>query len=409
MLEEGDERGCDRHHLTCGDVHVVHAIAGDEGRVLTGDTAQDVLFGEGSVLVESRRGLSDEVAVLVIGGQVLDLVGDLTVAHDTVGGLNETERIDARESRERTDQTNVRAFRGFDRAHTTVVRGVNVTDLHAGAVAREATGAESRKAALVGQARERVVLIHELRQLGGSEELLDRGDDGTDVDQRLRRDRIALLGRHALTDGAFHAGQAVTNLRLDEFTYRADATVTEVVDVVGLDANLNGLSIAETSEGLLTLVEGEQILHGGDNILDRQGRGLRIRVNRELLIDLVTTDLREVVALVVEVEVVEQGLRGIDVRGLAGAELAVHVEESFLLRVNRVLLEGFEQNRVVGELLADLRLGQADRLEEVGDGLLALAVDAHAHGVTLVDLEFKPGAARGDDLRAEDVPVGGAV
>jgi hypothetical protein len=33
---------------------------------------------------------------------------------------------------------------------------------------------------------ERVGLVHELRQLAGAEELLDRGHHGTDVDQRLR-------------------------------------------------------------------------------------------------------------------------------------------------------------------------------------------------------------------------------
>ncbi len=70
-----------------------------------------------------------------------------------------------------------------------------------------------------------------------------------------------------------------------------------------------------------------------------------------------------------------------------------------------VLLERVEHGREVRELLADLRLGEAEGLQQDGDGLLALAVDAHADGVALVDLELEPGAARRDDLRGEDVLV----
>ena len=45
------------------------------------------------------------------------------------------------------------------------MRAVDVAHLHARAVAGEATGAERREPALVSQPRERVVLVHELRQL----------------------------------------------------------------------------------------------------------------------------------------------------------------------------------------------------------------------------------------------------
>ena len=66
----------------------------------------------------------------------------------------------------------------------------------------------------------------------GSEELLDRGDDGTDVDQGLRRDRLDVLGGHALTDDALHAAEADAHLVLDQLADAADAAVGEVVLVV---------------------------------------------------------------------------------------------------------------------------------------------------------------------------------
>ncbi|MEH3079389.1 MAG: hypothetical protein PGN11_22545 [Quadrisphaera sp.] len=74
-----------------------------------------------------------------------------------------------------------------------------------------------------------------------------------------------------------------------------------------------------------------------------------------------------------------------------------------------VLLERGPHGLELAELLEDLRVGPAERLEEDRDGLLALAVDADAHHVALVDLELEPRAAAGDDLRGVDVLVGRLV
>ena len=51
----------------------------------------------------------------------------------------------------------------------------------------------------------------------------------------------------------------------------------------------------------------------------------------------------------------------------------------------------------------------AERLQQHGDVLAALAVDADADGVLLVDVELEPRTAAGDDLGDEDVLVGGLV
>ena len=62
-----------------------------------------------------------------------------------------------------------------------------------------------------------------------------------------------------------------------------------------------------------------------------------------------------------------------------------------------------------GELGEDLLARQAEGLEEHGDGLLALAVDANADLVALVDLELEPCTAARDDARRVDVLVGGLL
>ena len=80
--------------------------------------------------------------------------------------------------------------------------------------------------------RQRVVLVHELRELGRTEEFLDRSDDRTDVDEGLRRDDVDVLDRHALADDALHAREADAELILQQFTDCADAAVAEMVDIV---------------------------------------------------------------------------------------------------------------------------------------------------------------------------------
>src|SRR3546814_4716410 len=89
---------------------------------------EDALLGEAHLLVELGVGLRDDELVLVVSGQVVDLVGDRALLHAAVGRLHEAERVDPGERCERTDQTDVRAFRGLDRAHPAVVRRVDVTE-----------------------------------------------------------------------------------------------------------------------------------------------------------------------------------------------------------------------------------------------------------------------------------------
>src|SRR3546814_14948980 len=70
---------------------------------------------------------------------------------------------------------------------------------------------------------------------------------------------------------------------------------------------------------------------------------------------------------------------------LARTELAVDVAERVLLGEDRVLGQRVFDRVEAGELREDVFAGQAQGLEEHRDRLLALAVDAHADLVALVD------------------------
>ena len=68
----------------------------------------------------------------------LHFVDYSTVLNAPVGALDESVLVDAREARQRRDEADVRAFRRLNRADAAVVRGVNVANLEARALARKA-------------------------------------------------------------------------------------------------------------------------------------------------------------------------------------------------------------------------------------------------------------------------------
>ena len=94
-------------------------------------------------------------------------------------------------------------------------------------------------------------------ELAGAEELLDGRHHRADVDQRLGRDGLDVLGGHALAHHPLHAGQADADLVLDQLADRTDPAVGEVVLVVEPVARL-------------ALGQVEQVGAGGEHLGARQ-------------------------------------------------------------------------------------------------------------------------------------------
>jgi hypothetical protein len=219
---------------------------------------------------------------------------------------------------------------------------VDVAHLDGRALAGQAAGAERRQAAAVRQARQRVRLVHELRELRGAEELLERRDDRADVDDRLRRDRVGVLGGEALAHDALHPVQADAEGLLDELADGPQAAVAEVlvlVEAVGdrvarvhlrlgrvvLDLDLGLLRDAEVPR------EGDELADQRDDVVVGQGPRVEVDVQTEARVELVAADPGEVVALGVEEELVEQRLGVVDRRRLARALLLEQLDERALL------------------------------------------------------------------------------
>ena len=372
--------------------------------------------------VDALRRLGDRELRLFGGVEIDDLVGHLALDDLAVRRLDEAELRDGRHRRERADQADVRAFRGLDRAHAAVVGRVDVAHLDRGALAGQAAGTERRQAAAVRQAVQRVRLLHELRQLRRAEELLQRGDDGPDVDDRLRRDRVDVLGGHPLADDPLHAVEADPERFLDQLTGGAEAAVAEVLVLVELGADRVAVQRDRVGGEVLRVLghadrvrERDELLDEREDVLRRQNARALRHVDAEPLVQLVAADLRQVVALRIEEERAQQVAGVVERRRLARALLLEDLDQRLFLARRRVLLERLlDEVRAVEQGEDRLVRGRVE-LEPGGrvlgrqgpqqrrDRELALPVDAGVDDALLVDLELEPRAAARHQVRDEDL------
>src|SRR6185437_14678829 len=233
MLEERDERGRHGHDLLRAHVHVVDAIARHQSEFVL-IPAGHQLVQQLAVRAEHRVRLRDREFAFLDGGQIVDLLSDTAVVDTAVRRLEEAILVRPRVHRQRVDQSDVRTFRRFDRADAAVVSRVHVAHFESRALAGQTAWAQGRDAALVGDLGQRVVLVHELRELRGAEKFLHGRRDGLRVDHFLRHERLGLGDCQALLDGALDTHEADAEGVLRHLADATNATVAEVVDVVNL-------------------------------------------------------------------------------------------------------------------------------------------------------------------------------
>ena len=145
ILEERDERGRDRNELLGRHVHIVDALGRYDDAVAR-MAADDEIVGQLALLVDRRHRLRDVVLRLLHRREIVHLVGDLAIHDAPIRALDEAVFVDARKSRERVDQADIRPFRRFDRADPAIMRRVHVAHLEARTLTRQAARAQARKA-----------------------------------------------------------------------------------------------------------------------------------------------------------------------------------------------------------------------------------------------------------------------
>ncbi len=233
VLEERDERRCDRDHLSRRNVDIIYTIARNLAYKVA-VTHHDARLDEPIVLVERLARLRYHVSVLLVGGQIIDYIGDAMIylIDPAIRRFDVSALVDTGIARKRRYKTYVLTFGRLDRAHTRVVRIVNVTHLESDVLAVETAGSQCRKLALVRKLRYRVGLVHELRELRRAEKLFDRARNGTHVYERLRRKLGLALYLHALSHDAFQSRHADAELILQKLAHRTHSAVAQVIDVV---------------------------------------------------------------------------------------------------------------------------------------------------------------------------------
>ena len=161
---------------------------------------------------------------------------------------------------------------------------------------------------------ERVRLVHELRKLTATKELVNCPSHRLGVYNVMQHHRFRVLQRHALLDRAFHPHQTNPELRFQQFANATHPAVAEMVNIV--------------NETLwIPFLEFQQVLHGQQNILMCQDQLLKGVVLSQFLVDLEAAHFGEAVALFIEEEVLKHRLRGFQGRWIARFHLFVNLDE----------------------------------------------------------------------------------
>src|SRR5947208_12060934 len=94
-------------------------------------TDRNLLLRQMPLRVHGRVRLGYEEILFAIARQIIDLIRDATFLNLAIRRFDETKFIDPSERAHRADETDVRTFRRFDRANSSVMRWVNVAHFEA--------------------------------------------------------------------------------------------------------------------------------------------------------------------------------------------------------------------------------------------------------------------------------------
>ena len=255
VLEEWDHRCCDRYNHLWRYVHVVYLLALYDFYHVAVTNRYHLVF-KGVFLGQRFVRLCNDKFVFTVSSHIFYFIEDLAglFVDTAVRRLNKAVFVDSCKGSQIGNQTDVRAFRGLNRAHSSVMAVVYVSYLESRTVSGKTARAQRGQTSLMGQLCQRVVLVHELGQRRGTEEFLDCCHNRTDVDQSLWSDdlHILCLGGHSLTDDTLHSGEADAELVLQQLADGTDSSVAQMVDVVGgADAVAQTADIVDGSKDII--------------------------------------------------------------------------------------------------------------------------------------------------------------
>ena len=209
---------------------------------------------------------------------------------------------------------------------------VHVAHLETCTVAGQTARTQGGETTLVGHLGQRVDLVHELRQLAGSEERVDDTAEGLRVDQVGRGEHFVVADVHALADGAGYAAQADVELVRELFAYGTDTAVAQVVDVIDVGFGIYKL---------------DEILDDLNDVFFGEDAYVCSGLEAELAVDAVAAHVAQVVAFVGEEELLDHVACSCLIRRFGVTQLTVSVHDGLQFGVALVFLQSVVDDGVI--------------------------------------------------------------
>ena len=236
---------------------------------------------------------------------------------------------------------------------------VNVTNLKAGTLTGQTTGAQRGHTTLVRDLGQRVVLIHKLGQLGRAKELFHGSRHRLGVDQVLGHQAFGFCQAQTLLDRTLHTHQTHTELVFGHFTHGTHTTVAQVIDIIH-----HTVTVADVDQGAQHLDDvGGFFTHLGKvllafligtgaevaTVIEDTGTGFVFAT--ETTVELHTPHTGQVVTLVGEEQVLEQVFRRFLGGRLARTHHAVDLDQCLQGSPGRVSTQGVGHERAVVQVV----------------------------------------------------------
>ncbi len=164
IFKEWNKRSSNRYNLLRRHVDIFDVFRSGH-QVFTGFTTGYKVARKFTICGHVRVCLCNRVLGLFHRRHVNHFVGDFAFDNAAIRAFDKAILIDASKGRERVNQTDVRAFRRFNRADTAIVGRVYVADFKSGTFTGQTTGAEGGQTTFVRNLGQWVGLIHKLGQL----------------------------------------------------------------------------------------------------------------------------------------------------------------------------------------------------------------------------------------------------
>ena len=334
MLQEWNKRSGDGDDLLRRNVHIINTVSTRQHEFIF-VAGRDKIVAESAVFIKRGIRLGDNVFGFLNCRKIFRFHRHLAIHDFPIRRFKETVFIGFGINGKRVDQADVRTFRRFNGAETTVVRRVHVAHFKTRAFARQSTRAERGNTALVSDFRQRVVLIHKLRQLRRAEEFFDRGGNRFLVNQIFRRQLFGFNLAQALFNRALEAHQTNAESIGCHFTDATDAAITEVVNIINRT---------------VTIFNGNQCFQDADNIFPGEHTATFFFLNPQAAIEFHPPDAGKIIAFFIEKEIFKKTIRRIFRRRFTRTHHAVN------FRPRIILISAFISTQSISNISATVQL-----------------------------------------------------